>query len=227
MQYIYALRRARQKLFKASSNERDSLKFSGFTASFENFSPQKGVIQKLKKLHSLFLVTLVLLRIFPLISCASNLPSAIQLCLEIDSLFKEEDRGCVLYTTQISESDKATATVEPQTITPEIIGRLYTGKYSAPTSCDRISSCAVRLPVDESGFEIHVLIALNLSDVTALSSLLNARIEKMHSDELMLYAPEEYLRNYRNAELFISGRYVILLATPDNEKAKASIKALL
>lgn len=181
----------------------------------------------MKRYRSAFLVILTLLRVFPLISCTSSSPSALQLCLKIDNLFQGEDRGCILYATQGSETEEESSSAEPEAITPELIGRLYTGKYSAPPSCDRIASCAVRLPVDESGFEIHVLIALNLSDVTTLSSLLNTRIEKMHSQELMLYAPEEYLRNYGNAELFISGRYIILLATPDNEKAKSAIKTLL
>lgn len=154
-------------------------------------------------------------------SCSGGGASAQQICEAVDALFPEEDRGAVFYSLHAPEGSGA------EELSAELLGRLYTGIYEPPGCLDRISECAVRLPLDESGFEVHVAVALDLSDASELTRLLEKRLKKMTSSELLLYAPEEYERNYATAELYVSGRYVILLATPDNALAKKTVSAML
>ncbi len=173
-----------------------------------------------KKLCALLIFPILLC--FPHVSsCSAKEVSALELCAAVDALFLQEDRGAIFY------SSRQIANIPSEELTPSLLGRIYTGRYQQPDCCDRISECAVRLPLDESGFEVHVAVALNLSDVPELTRLLEKRLKRMTSNELLQYAPEEYERNYATAELYTVGRYVILLATPDNALAKRTVRSML
>lgn len=153
------------------------------------------------------------------LSCSKDEISALELCRVLDALFENEDRGAVFYSSNELDNVKL--------LDAEALGRLYIGKYQAPTCYDRISDCAARLPLDESGFEIHVLIAFNRSDTDELVKLLEKRLDSMTSNELLLYAPDEYLENYRTAEIYVKGKFVFLLSTPNNELCKKTVASLV
>ena len=159
-------------------------------------------------------------------ACApSERISAEELCLAIDALFPFSDRGAWLLSSERRGNSAENAVFEP--LTAEEFGHLYTGRYETPHAFSRLLGAAVRLPLDGSGFEIHVTVALNPSDTEALRSLMSERLERMRSNEILSYAPEEYRINQSNAEIYVKGRYVILLATPDNEMAKKTVKGIL
>lgn len=151
--------------------------------------------------------------------------SAEELCLSLNELFPNTDRGAVMLSDKASEDESGSGGFSP--LTDQAIGRLYTGLYEQPSCRSRIDACAVRLPIDESGFEIHVLCALNPSDVQEITALLDRRLQKMKTAEILQYAPDEYKPHYENAEIFTKRNYVFLLATPDNAAAKRLIREKL
>jgi hypothetical protein len=106
----------------------------------------------------------------------------------------------------------------------KMLGRLYNGKWEVPTCFLRISEYAVRLPLDDSGFEIHALKCLNASDTEEVSRLVRKRIDRLQSAEIKEYAPESFERCFVGAEVYVRGDIVFLLATPDNLSAKRIIK---
>ncbi len=106
------------------------------------------------------------------------------------------------------------------------LGRLYTGLFQPPSCYSRIEGFAIRLPMDDSGFEIHIIKCVNRSDTEEISALLMRRIDKITSSEIMDYAPESYEKYFIGAEIYIRGDMVFLLATPDNAKVKREIKTL-
>ncbi len=106
----------------------------------------------------------------------------------------------------------------------EKFGRLYTGLYEAPACFPLITAYAIRLPSDESGFEIHAVRCQNRSDTDEVAALLQKRIKKISSSEIKEYAPESFEMYYAGSEIFIYRDTVYLLATPDNAAAKKLIR---
>ena len=113
------------------------------------------------------------------------------------------------------------------TLDENSFGRLYSGRYEPPVCMDRIEDYAVRLPVDDSGYEIHIIKCLNRSDSEEISMMLQSRIEKIQNLEILEYAPENFEKYYRGAVVVTVGRYAVLLATPDNKLAEKTIKKYL
>ncbi len=113
---------------------------------------------------------------------------------------------------------------ETNRLTPERFGRLYTGKNEPPPCFSRIADYAIRLPTDESGFEIHIIKCVNRSDTAEVANMLNLRIEMLSDAEIRLYAPDTYMRYFQNAEIYVKGKCVFLLATPNNQKCIKMIK---
>ncbi len=165
------------------------------------------------KLLCLFLALIALLP-----SCAKKERDICSLLLELCDIFSEEYGPSVLYSDAehqgFTKSDGVT------------LGRLYTGLFEPPNCYSRIKSFAVRLPMDDSGFEIHIIKCVNRSDTEEISALLMRRIDSITSSEIMDYAPESYERYFIGAEVFTRGDTVFLLATPDNAKVKKEIKKL-
>ena len=103
-------------------------------------------------------------------------------------------------------------------------GRLYTGLYESPACFSLIAEYAIRLPSDESGFEIHAVKCRNRSDTDEIAALLQKRIKKISSSEIKEYAPESFEMYYAGSEIFVYRDTVYLLATPDNASAKKLIR---
>lgn len=108
--------------------------------------------------------------------------------------------------------------------TPELLGRLYLGRFEEPSCASKLSGFAIRLPLDDSGFEIHILKCVNVSDTEEVSELVGKRIDRLQNAEIREYAPESYERYFVGAEVFVWGDTVFLLATPDNLYVKNIIK---
>ena len=114
-----------------------------------------------------------------------------------------------------------------QVLSREKFGYLYDGKFEEPVCFGRISGYAIRMPLDTSGYEVHIVECVNASDSKEIEAMLLRRVEKMQSAEILQYAPESYEICFRGAIVYSYGRYVFLLATPDNEAAIKEIKRLL
>ncbi len=171
---------------------------------------------KLKKLPKLISAVLAVLL---LVACTPTEPDVCGVLNELCAVFPEEAGKYILYSSYEHEG---------YTLADgDIVGRLYTGRFEPPSCFERIESYAVRLPLDDSGFEIHVIKCLNLSDTEELSDLLMRRIDSIRSSEIREYAPESYEKYFNSAEIYVKGKYVFLLATPDNYAVKRQIKRIL
>ena len=112
-------------------------------------------------------------------------------------------------------------------LSAEKFGYLYDGVFASPVCFDRIEGYAIRMPLDDSGFELHVVKCVNISDSGEVAGMLLRRVEKMQSAEILEYAPESYEICFRGAIVYTFGRYVFLLSTPDNQAAVKEIKRIL
>lgn len=112
-------------------------------------------------------------------------------------------------------------------ISSEELGYLYSGKFEPPLCLSRIESVALRLPLDESGCEIHVIKCLNPSDTDEISVMLQSRIDRLQSAEILSFAPETYEMYFRGAKIYTKGCFAFLIATPDNESVIKQIKEFL
>ncbi len=164
-------------------------------------------------------VCLILALVMLLPSCAKKGPDICSLLLRLCDMFSDEYGPSVLYSSM--EHDGFTVAGG------DSIGRLYTGLFESPSCYSRIEGFAIRLPLDDSGFEIHIIKCVNRSDTEEISSLLMRRIDSITSSEIMEYAPEGYERYFIGAEIFVRGDTVFLLATPDNASVKREIKSAL
>ncbi len=149
-------------------------------------------------------------------SCSKNAPDICLLLTELCEDFSDECGPSVLYCSTEREGFI--------TADGDDIGRLYTGRFESPNCYSRIKDFAIRLPLDDSGFEIHIIKCVNRSDTNEIAALLMRRIDSITSSEIMDYAPESYERYFISAEIFIQGDTVFLLATPDNANVKRKIK---
>lgn len=152
-------------------------------------------------------------------SCSERKVNTNDFLLYLCEIFSEDQKNAVLYGTQEQEDFKL--------MTPEDAGRLYLGRWESPNCYNRIQSMAVRLPLDDSGFEIHIIKGLNRSDSSELSALLQKRTDKIQNSEIKQYAPENYQEYYVGAEIYSYKGYIFLLATPNNRAVKKAIRAYL
>ncbi len=106
----------------------------------------------------------------------------------------------------------------------EDFGFLYDGVFKAPACFDRIEGYVLRLPLDDSGFEIHIIKCVDLSDCAEIEAMLLRRADKMRNAEILEYAPKGYGECFKNAEVYKRGRYVFLVSTYDNSAVYESIK---
>jgi hypothetical protein len=140
------------------------------------------------------------------------------------------DKLCIYYSENSGQTSKYTL-ISGETApagyaewSAEKFGRLYTGLYEKPACFALITAYAIRLPSDESGFEIHAVRCQNRSDTDEVSALLQKRIKKISSSEIKEYAPESFEMYYSGSEIFVYRDTVYLLATPDNAAAKKLIR---
>lgn len=106
----------------------------------------------------------------------------------------------------------------------EDFGFLYDGVFAAPACFDRIEGYVIRMPLDDSGFEVHIIRCVNVSDCAEVSAMLQRRVDKMQSAEILEYAPENYEICFRGAIVYTRGRYAFLISTYDNEAVRELIK---
>ncbi len=171
----------------------------------------------MKKFVFLLAIIVTLSCILP--SCSNKDTPICEILTELCSLFPEEAGMALLLSTESHYNFKSASGSD--------IGRLYTGKFESPSCYDRISEFAIRLPQDDSGFEIHVIKCVNRSDTKEISELVMRRIDSIRSSEILDYAPEDYEKYFRGVEVYVCKSYVFLLATPDNAVVKRKIKTLL
>ncbi len=151
-------------------------------------------------------------------SCSEKEPDIYGMLISLCEVFDEEYGTSLLYSDSEQEGF--------YTSSPEEFGRLFTGRIEPPYCFSRIAGYAIRLPVDDSGFEIHIVLCVNRSDAEEVSALLQKRIDRICGSEILEYAPESYERYYRGAEIYVYKKAVFLLATPDNRALKKEIKRL-
>lgn len=146
-----------------------------------------------------------------------------ELLLRLCEMSGGENNKAVLYLNRTPDAENSGFRV----MSGEDFGYLYSGKFEAPACMDRIVGYAIRLPLDESGHEIHIIECVDPSDTEEVGALLLARVERMQSAEILEFAPEGYEICFRGAIVRAYGRYVFLLSTPDNASLEAEIKRLI
>jgi hypothetical protein len=166
-----------------------------------------------KRLFCIFICTVFLLSLF---SCQKSPENIYSLLENLCEGFSEEYGKALLF------SDKETGGFTQTD--GKTLGRLYSGKWEAPACFSQVTGYAIRLPLDDSGFEIHIIKCVNPSDTDEVSALLQKRIDKIQSSEIKEYAPESYEKYFVGSEVYVVGDTVFLLATPDNSLVKSLIK---
>ncbi len=170
----------------------------------------------MKKHFTIFFIFLT--SVFLLFGCAPSETDICEVLSELSSLFPEEQK-CVFYTSAERDSFKLADS--------KALGRLYMGKFETPGCYPRIKDFAIRLPLDDSGFEIHIIKCVNRSDREEIADMLMRRIDSVRSSEILDYAPENYEKYFIGAEVYTRGDLVFLLATPDNAEVIRKIKKLI
>lgn len=120
-----------------------------------------------------------------------------------------------------------TENCENDVISREKLGYLYTGRIEPLPCADRIVSYAVRLPSDMGGCELHAIKCLNPSDCSEVAAFFEKRIAKLRSSEVISIAPETCEKCFLGAEVYQKGRFVFLIATPDNAAVIKAIEGVL
>jgi len=111
-----------------------------------------------KRIGALFLLIFCLTSA---VSCGKGTDDVYALVTALSESFGEDHGPSLMY------SDKAAMGFTE--VGHETLGRLYLGKWESPACASRIESFAIRLPLDDSGFEIHALKCVNASDTDEIS----------------------------------------------------------
>lgn len=107
-------------------------------------------------------------------------------------------------------------------ISPEDFSFLYTGVYQKLPEWDMIEEFRLIMSGTTDSFEIHIIKAVSSSDSDEISKLLSRRIKLLSSHN---HKEEDFPA--KEPILYTEGRYVILLATSDNNSAVKLLKKLL
>ena len=101
-----------------------------------------------------------------------------------------------------------------------LTGLLYYGRTGAKIhEFDLLADYAIQLSSDQSGFEIHVFKLMCISDRAQVSKILQRRITLLQSREVHIFNPSGYETYIAGATVHISGNFVVLLVTNDNQSA--------
>lgn len=112
-------------------------------------------------------------------------------------------------------------------LTPQLASLLYYGeKRDELYELSLLSDYTVRLADGQSGAEIHILRVRAMSDMDTIEKMLIKRLDYIKSRSLYIYSPEDYEIYASSAAVYRVGDYVLLLATPDNERAIEAVKKL-
>lgn len=107
-------------------------------------------------------------------------------------------------------------------ISPEDFSFLYTGKNEKLPEWELIDSFRLIISDSTEFFEIHVIKVRNSTDSERIVKLAERRQEMLE-----LHNKEEGDFPAKHADVFARGRYVVLLATYDNESALRLLRRLL
>lgn len=110
-------------------------------------------------------------------------------------------------------------------LSERLAGIIYYGmKTESVREIPLLSDFAIRLPDNQSAFEIHVLKVKNIANKEEIIELCQRRINMLQKSDVHLYVPEAYEKNIVGATVYAKGNFVILLITPDNNKAIKAIE---
>ena len=113
-------------------------------------------------------------------------------------------------------------------MTPRLRSLLYDeGRGRQIPEFDGVEEYAVCLSDGTHGMEIHIFYMESPSDARNMQKLLLRRVQLMKRRSLYLYAPEAYERYFSSASVYRKGRFVMLLATGENERVWDRIKTYL
>jgi len=107
-------------------------------------------------------------------------------------------------------------------LSPEDFAYLYTGEATRLPEWDTIEDFRLILSDTTAFFEIHVIRTTTADQADEIAKLLDrrARLLSLHNKLNEDYQAEDPL-------VYVSGRYAILVATPDNESARRLLEKLL
>lgn len=106
------------------------------------------------------------------------------------------------------------------------LGFLYAGEREPLEEFERIKSFSIRLACTDSIFEIHTVGCVHPSDCEVIAEFMKLRARRLN-EALKLEGLQNRSSPAKEAEIYVKGHYVFLLATPDNARAKAEIERLL
>ena len=172
----------------------------------------------MRKIIKYIALALCLLTVSGTFSCTKNKMDIYSLAKRLNEVFPEESGRAYLCSDRENDGYYV--------IDAKEFGRIYSGKIEAPTCFSRVAGYAVRLPADQMGLEIHIIECVNRSDTDEIYGLVQARVDRIRSSEIMDYIPESYEKYYAGAEVYVYKNAVFLLATPDNKAVKKQIKKL-
>lgn len=107
-------------------------------------------------------------------------------------------------------------------ITPEDFSYFYTGKHQELPEWDLIDQFRVIMSDSTYFFEIHVIKVKSSADTEEIAKLLERRVRLID-----LYNKEESDYPAEKPLLYTKGKYVILIATDDNEAASRLLDKIL
>lgn len=110
----------------------------------------------------------------------------------------------------------------PGYISPEDFSFLYTGKREKLPEWDLIDSFRLIISDSTEFFELHVIRVRNSTDAERIVKLAERRQEML---EIYMKAEGDFPA--KHADVFSRGRYIVLLATYDNESAIRLLDRLL
>lgn len=109
----------------------------------------------------------------------------------------------------------------------ETAGLYFKGIYGADmTVFDSLADYAIHIPNTKRVFEIDILVTHSPDELVAAADLLESRLTVKNNGDIQNYTPAE-VPLLESAEIFTTGNYAVLLATPDNSVARGIIDNLL
>ncbi len=109
----------------------------------------------------------------------------------------------------------------------ETAGLYFKGIYGADmTVFDSLADYAIHIPNTKRVFEIDILVTHSPDELVAAADLLESRLTVKNNGDIQNYTPAE-VPLLKSAEIYTTGNYAVLLATPDNSVARGIIDNLI
>lgn len=172
-----------------------------------------------------YILTLLLITLFiPAAGCKAdrqtNSVSAVDLVTASVAAYKNSDVPDSLLFVSGAASDSVNY------LDPDTAGLYFKGSYGADMSLLGTVDYAIHMPNTKRVFEIDIFKVQSKSELAAAQKLLEERMVQKNNGDIQNYTPEEEpLLNA--AEIYTTGNYAVLLATPDNTIARDIIENML